>query len=150
MFQALAGVSDVAQGFVSSVPPDDSWSEAVIVTFDPTAIDLKTLTEIHLRTHASTSQHKMRGKYRSAIYVFDDGKEAENTLNGLQDGFDEPLVTRVLSHEAFKPSDTRFQNYYASGPDRPFCRTYIDPKLALLRERFAAQVSGPAESLVGH
>ena len=53
VFQALRGVKDVAQGFVSSTPPDNAWSEAVIVTLDPSLIDGATLIEIHLRTRFS-------------------------------------------------------------------------------------------------
>lgn len=139
MFQAPRGVSNVAQGFIRAPAPNEAWSEAVIVTFDPSEIDEKTLIDIHLRTHASTSPHKFRGKYRSAVYVFDDGQRlrAERDLHELQADFDEPLVTQILSHQGFKPSDVRFQNYYATDPERPFCRTYIDPKLRLLRNRLA-------------
>jgi len=71
VFQALRGVERVEQGFIRSTAPHDGWSEAVIVHFDPAVIDLKTLIEVHLRTHASTSEHSMRGKYRSAVYAFD-------------------------------------------------------------------------------
>jgi len=71
VFQALNGVQKVEQGFIRSDPPQDSFSEAVIVTFDSKILSLETLIEVHLRTHASTSSHKMRGKYRSAIYIFD-------------------------------------------------------------------------------
>ena len=139
VFQSLRGVIHVSQGYIRSVPPHDAWSEAVVVRFDPREIDLQTLIEIHLRTHASTSAHKMRGKYRSAIYAFGETQrvQAAAALQALQQGFDKPLQTRVLSHEAFKPSDTRFQDYYATDPERPFCQTHIDPKLQLLRDRFA-------------
>ena len=81
----------------------------------------------------------MRGKYRSAVYVFDpsDATHITTHLATLQSGFDDPLVTRVLTARGFKPSDHRFHNYYATDPDRPFCKTYIDPKLALLRQNYA-------------
>jgi len=140
VFQALSGVRDVAQGFVCAPAPHHSWSEAVVVTFDPGVIDLRTLIEVHLRTHASTSPHKMRGKYRSAIYTFDDQQAhlASDSLQALQSGFPEPLVTLVLDHEDFRPSDERFQNYYATDPARPFCRSYIDPKLRLIRETYSS------------
>jgi len=138
VFQALAGVSSVEQGFIRSDPPEDAWSEAVIATFDPSELPLESLVEIHLRTHSSTSRHKMRGKYRSAIYVYDAGTGVKvgRTLRALQPQFDEPLVTCVLTLAGFKPSDERFRNYYAKGPERPFCKTYIDPKLALLRKQY--------------
>lgn len=138
VFQALRGVTHVAQGFIRSASPHDAWSEAVIVRFDPREIDLTTLIEIHLRTHASTAAHKMRGKYRSAVYAYGEKQrvQAANSLQSLQKAFDKPLQTMALCHKAFKPSDTRFQDYYKTDPNRPFCQTYIDPKLQLLRDRF--------------
>lgn len=150
VFQALRGVGDVAQGFVRADAPHDSWSEAVVVTFDPDAIDLKSLIEVHLRTHASTSRHKMRGKYRSAVYCFDDGqaRSASEALESLQAGFPERLVTCVLPHVSFRPSDRRFHDYYATDPDRPFCRTYIDPKLRLIRETYSNLVRSGSPSRV--
>jgi len=144
VFQSLRGVRDVAQGFIRSAPPDDGWSEAALVTFDPDEISLDVLTDVHLRTHASTAAHKMRGKYRSAVYAFDAAQSDAvcDVLARLQPEFDKPLVTRILPFAGFKPSDERFHDYYRSDPKRPFCRTYIDPKLALLRARFADQVEG--------
>lgn len=142
VFQAVRGVSRTEQGFIRSESPSDSWSEAVIVHYDVVEISLTPLIEIHLRTHASRSAHSMRGKYRSAIYSFtaDQQKAAEDILTNLQPGFDERLVTRVLPFAGFRASDERFHNYYEQGPERPFCRTYIDPKLVVLRERFARHV----------
>lgn len=138
VFQAIAGISTVDQGFIRSDPPEDAWSEAVVVTFDPAVLPLEILIEIHLRTHSSTSRHKLRGKYRSAVYVYDAGTGVKvgRILRGLQRGFDEPLVTSVLTLADFKASDDRFRNYYANGPERPFCKSYIDPKLALLRKDY--------------
>lgn len=140
VFQAIAGISNVDQGFISSDSPDDGWSEAVVVTFDPVELPLEVLVEIHLRTHSSTSHHKMRGKYRSAVYVYDAGTALKvgRILRKLQHGFADPLVTKVLRLADFKASDERFQNYYANAPERPFCKTYIDPKLTLLRKQYGS------------
>ena len=143
VFQSLKGVAQVEQGFIRSDVPADTWSEAVIVHYDPVVIDLTILMEVHLRTHAATKHHSMRSKYRSAIYTFD-GKQAEVAnlhLGSLQEEFGEPLVTEVLPFRAFKASDERFHDYYRTDPERPFCKTYIDPKLDLIRREFASQVS---------
>lgn len=147
VFQALSGVSTVAQGFVRARAPHDSWSEGVTVTFDPGVIGLRTLIEVHLRTHASTSAHKMRGKYRSAIYTFEreQARLASACLQALQAEFPEPLVTLVLDHEGFRASDERFHNYYATDPSRPFCRNYIDPKLRLIREAYSGVIRPVAQ-----
>lgn len=142
VFQVLRGIDNVEQGFISSAPPNHALSEAVLVTFDPIQISLSVLTDIHLRTHASGSNHSMRGKYRSAIYVFDVAQRArtEKVLQELQCEFEEPRVTKVLDFAKFKPSEPRFQNYYATDEERPFCKTYIDPKLAYVRKMYGRDV----------
>ncbi len=143
VFQALRGVAEVRQGWIRSDPPHDTYSEAVIVVYDFASLPLEVLIDIHLRTHASGSAHALRGKYRSAVYTFGDAQhlEAADALARLAMAFDSPRVTQTLPHRGFRSSDARFQNYYATRPDRPFCRTYIDPKLAFLRRAFAAHVS---------
>ena len=128
----------VSQGFLKSHSPNHQYSEAVLVQYDENTISLAKLIEIHLRTHASSSQHSMRKKYRSAIYV-DNNAMAErciNILDTLRPQFDNPLVTQVLSIVDFKRSSDSYMDYYATNPDRPFCITYIEPKLALLRRDF--------------
>lgn len=138
VFQVLRGVDKVEQGFIRSAPPADSWSEAVIVHFDSSEIDLATLIEVHVRTHSSTGNHSMRSKYRSAIYTFNESQAetAQAQLTALGPDFEGKLVTKVLPFEGFRASDERFQNYYAQNPERPFCKRYIDPKLDLIRQRF--------------
>jgi peptide-methionine (S)-S-oxide reductase len=142
VFQSLRGVAKVEQGFIASQPPDDGFSEAVIVEFDPGAIGLDVLIGAHLATHSSASDHALRGKYRSAVYVFEaeQGARAEAVIARLATEAETAFVTRVLDLAAFRASDPRFHGYYVAGPDRPFCRTYIDPKLATLRRKFTEHV----------
>jgi peptide-methionine (S)-S-oxide reductase len=139
IFQALHGVRDVGQGFISSVPPNDAFSEAVDITFDPSFIAFADLIAVHLATHSSTANHSMRAIYRSAIYVHEAAqaeaaRAAISTLK-VETGLD--FVTQVLPFSQFKPSVERYQNYYVRNPGRPFCETNIEPKLAVLRQRFA-------------
>lgn len=144
IFQMLRGVPQVDQGFVRSDPPADGWAEGVIVHFDPLVIDLAIIVEVHLRTHAASAPYVAKGKYRSAIYVHDDVQQgqAAGVIASLQREFEGRIETRVLPFRDFKPSDERFMNYYASNPDKPFCRRYIDPKLAVIREDFADLLVG--------
>lgn len=138
VFQALAGVSSVSQGFIAAEPPDDQFSEAIDLRFEPDVLPLEALLEVHLRTHSSQSDHKMRGKYRSAVYVFNEaqGLAVSGALAELQHGFDDAFVTRVLRFGAFKPSDEQFQNYAMKHKDGPFCMRYVDPKLEMLRKEY--------------
>lgn len=139
VFAALRGVERVEQGFIRCDAPDDCFSEGVVVTFQPNEISLSTLIEIHLRTHSSTSNHSMRGKYRSAVYAMDaaQAQAARKILAFLAPEFDAPLVTRVLLFRAFKASAERFQRYAEKHVSGPFCTNYIAPKLALLRQEYS-------------
>lgn len=142
VFQSLKGVHKVKQGFVGSEEENSSFSEAVIVHFNTNEISLKDLIAIHLHTHESTSRHSMRSKYRSAIYTFygKDEIDAAKILVDLQGDFERKLITQVLPFKTFKPSDEMFHNYYYSDKEKPFCKTYINPKLKLLLERFSVHV----------
>jgi len=67
-------------------------------------ISLSELIEIHLHTHPSRSNHAMRRKYRSAIYVYDDSqfKQAADILNDLRAEFDEALITQIYPSRVLK------------------------------------------------
>lgn len=139
VFASLIGVHQVEQGWIAAHPPNDAFSEAVIVTYNPEMITLKDLLHIHLLTHSSTANHAMRHKYRSAIYWFNqnDEKAAAQIINELQVEFEEPLVTTILPFAAFKLSEPVHLNYYYADPEKPFCQLYIHPKLEILRKRFS-------------
>jgi peptide-methionine (S)-S-oxide reductase len=140
IFQSLKGVNRVEQGWVSSTLPEAIIeSEAVIVHFDEKEISLDILTEIHLFTHNATSNHNFRKKYRSAMYTFSDKqhKEAQEILKEKQKLFKKPLVTKAYPFGKFKLNDEVYLNYYHSNPQKPFCKTRIEPKLKLLIEKFS-------------
>jgi peptide-methionine (S)-S-oxide reductase len=141
VFQSLIGVEKVAQGFISSEGKNDTFSEAVIVSFNEN-IALKTLIEIHLHTHKSTVNHSMRNKYRSAIYYFTalEKEESKHILTTLQLDFDTQIITQVLPFKDFKPSIEASQNYYIKNSQAPFCKKHIHPKLNLIIRKFSSHV----------
>ncbi|EAQ42538.1 peptide-methionine (S)-S-oxide reductase [Polaribacter sp. MED152] len=140
VFQSLQGVAEVNQGWVASTDKNSTFSEAVIVHFNPVEINLKDLISIHLATHKSTSNHSMRKKYRSAIYVFSNQQkiESENILTEIQENTASQIITQILPFSEFKPSENQFQNYYKKNPQKPFCKKYILPKLKLISNQFTA------------
>ncbi|MGK0283659.1 MAG: peptide-methionine (S)-S-oxide reductase [Patiriisocius sp.] len=139
VFQALRGVSFVNQGFISSTTPNELYSEAVIVSYDSRTIDLRSLIEIHIRTHSSTSTHRLRDKYRSAVYYFSElqSTEATQALQEIQNDFTNKIITEVLPLVTFKESRRQYRNYYLQGQGKPFCKLYIDPKLDRIRAEFS-------------
>jgi peptide-methionine (S)-S-oxide reductase len=139
VFQALRGVAQVDQGYVQSDAPADTWSEGVIVTFDPSVIPLATLCDVHLRTHSTTRARSPGSKYRSAIYIFEDSQrhEAELAIVRFAEEAGKAVHTQVLPFRSFRASDERYLNYYRTDPSRPFCRRSIDPKLDHIRRHFS-------------
>lgn len=142
IFQSLQGVDKVSQGWINSSPPHHKYSEAVLVYFQPKIIDLKTLLTVHLYTHSSTSHHMLREKYRSAIYYFreESKQNVVELFKELQNEFNNKLVTMVLPFSSFKPNKPSYLNYYHNQPEKPFCKTYIDPKLLFIKQNFKKNI----------
>lgn len=134
VFQSLKGVHKVEQGWIASEGDQHSFSEAVIVHYDPAKISLSVLIEIHLHTHASTSDHSMRDKYRSAIYYFDASEEAKikQFLKHFQKDFEQEIVTKVYPFKEFKSGKREYADYYYTNPEKSFCKSYIQPKIRYL------------------
>ncbi len=135
MFQQIDGVKNVRQGYVKSVAPNDTWSEAILIDYDSEAVDLVYLIDIHLETHASTVGHQRRTEYRSAIYNFhpDQIKPIEAVMSSLSRKRKKSYITQILEFAEFKESRESIRNYYKTRPEAPFCRRYIEPKLEIVR-----------------
>ncbi|WP_299800124.1 peptide-methionine (S)-S-oxide reductase [uncultured Maribacter sp.] len=147
VFMALNGVEKVEQGFIAPKENPTDFSEAVIVHYNAAVISLKDLVAIHLDTHKSTENHSMRNKYRSGIYFFKQADELvlKGIMTDVQQDFKTPLITAIIPFGAFKSSEDRFQNYYFSDTEKPFCRTHISPKIKLLKEKYAKHVSAKVQ-----
>ena len=61
-------------------------------------------------------------------------------IAGLQKDFDAEIITQVLPFGQFRSNTADYLNYYLTNPERPFCKTYIDPKLKILLAEFAGFV----------
>ncbi len=138
IFQSIRGVQTVQQGWIASNGDDDTLSEAVLVRFDPASASQHLLIAVHLATHASTSNHSFRTKYRSAVYVFSEhqAEEAQESIARLQKDEQETYITRVLPFVTFKENSEDQLSYFLTRPNAPFCSTNILPKLSRLRENF--------------
>lgn len=142
IFLSLRGVAEVRQGWIAASDKPSSFSEAVVVRFDPSVIPLQTLISVHLHTHSSTSSHSMRSKYRSAVYTFDSEQQSLTmaTIQALQQEFSDPIITEVVEFASFKLNKSEYLNYYYSDPDKPFCENIVNPKLLQLLRDFAQAV----------
>ncbi|MEO8770518.1 MAG: peptide-methionine (S)-S-oxide reductase [Ferruginibacter sp.] len=137
-FQSLKGIEKVKQGWIRSVAPEDTFSEAVIVHYNPAVIPLKILIAIHLHTHAATKRHRFREKYRSAVYVFDGRvEETQKLIAECQVNFDEPIITQAMLFNEFKLNDEQHLDYYKKNKEGIFCERYIHPKLQMIEIEYA-------------
>jgi peptide-methionine (S)-S-oxide reductase len=143
VFLSLKGVEKVEQGWIASDPPYNTFSEAVIVHFQPEIIDLKTLIEVHLITHSSASNHRMRHKYRSGIYYYTDTERSFFTeaLHQISRETRKNYIIRILPFVDFKLNKETYLNYYQKNPEKSFCKTYIHPKLEKIKCDFPLHFS---------
>ena len=136
-FQALKGVEKVEQGWISAVYPHETFSEAVIVHYNPTIISLHILISVHLHTHSSTKEHRFREKYRSAVYVFEkEIEEVKSLFEEIQKDFEEHIITKALLFKEFKLNSEEQQNYYKKNKEGTFCERYISPKLKWIESEY--------------
>lgn len=142
VFSSLKGVITVSQGWIASDGENSTFSEAVLLTYNVELISMGVLIAIHLYTHSATSRHSMRGKYRSAVYYLNDADctEATKTIQELRKDFSNEVITQVIRFIDFRLNIPEQLQYYYTDPNRPFCTTYINPKLKLLLEQFSENV----------
>lgn len=142
IFKQLKGVMKVRQGYISSISPLNSFSEAIIVTYNPSKINLYDLIEIHLNTHASTKNHSFRDKYRSAVYYFNNSQSEAITksIENLRVKNSKNYITKVLKFSEFNESRAQIQDYYYKHPEAPFCKRYILPKITLLKKNYSSLI----------
>jgi peptide-methionine (S)-S-oxide reductase len=54
------------------------------------------------------------------------------------------VVTEIVPLDVFHPAEEYHQDYYARNPEQGYCQVVINPKLAKLRQRFAARLRAGA------
>jgi len=122
-------------------------AESVQVVFDASQVSLGQLLEIFFSVAHDPTQKNRQGpdvgsQYRSAVfYLTDDQRRTtEAYIKQLTDAktFARPIVTQVSSLRAFYPAESYHQHYAMLHPDSPYIATYDLPKVAALKERFAA------------
>ncbi len=143
IFRSIKGVIIVEQGWIGADGENVAPSEAVIVGFNQEKISLETLIAIHLHTHSCTSNHNLRGKYRSAVYYYnaEQARITKNTIHALQLDFDQPIITNIMPLQTFRLNEENYLDYYYKDPAKPFCQQIVNPKLKALLFKFAEQIA---------
>ena len=167
VFRRLDGVTDVVSGYAGGHVAQPTYeqvcdkrtghAEVVRVTYDPRVVSYDELLDVFFATHDPTTKDRQGGdvgpQYRSAVFAETDeqrraaeAKIAELEREGV---FADPIVTEVTplaegGAARFWPAEAYHQDYYARHGRQPYCAFVIGPKVAKLRQKFAAKLKPAA------
>ena len=157
VFERLRGVERVVSGYTGgrgAANYDDvcggrtGHAEAIQVTFDPSEVTFRELIELFFAFHDPTTLNRQGydagTQYRSIILFHspEQEKAAREVIAELTrtQAFDHPIVTELAPLVTFYPAEDYHQGYYQQNPEQPYCRATISPKMAKLREAYAARL----------
>ncbi len=157
-FDQLEGVIRVVSGYTGGHVANPSYAkvctgttghaEAIQITFDPEIISYRELLEVFFVIHNPTTLNYQGAdvgtQYRSAIFYHtpEQKVEAERVIKELEalGVWNQPIVTEVKPLAVFYPAEEYHQQYYQKNPSQAYCQVVINPKLAKLRQKFAAKL----------
>lgn len=147
IFQRLRGVLSVVPGYSGGTTKNPTYeavctgetghAESIEITFDPSIIPFRVLTEIFFRTHDPTSLNRqgadMGTQYRSAIFYHSEEQNniALSVKKQLEDEhvFKSPIVTEITRFSNFYEAEDYHKRYYEKNSYQPYCNVVIDPKV---------------------
>lgn len=155
-FQLIRGVYEVEPGYAGgSVPNPDYYAvcsgktghaEVVRVEYDPSEISLDEVLDIFWTVHDPTTLNRQDydtgTAYRSIILYEDDAElpVIEASIKRTQKLWDDPIVTEVKKLDRFYPAEPEHRDYFLKHPEQAYCQIIVNPKLAKLRQTFAARI----------
>jgi peptide-methionine (S)-S-oxide reductase len=159
-YRRVEGVTGVVSGYAGGEDPQPTYqrvcsgvtghAEVVQVEFDPAVISYRDILDVFWAIHDPTTLnqqgHDVGTQYRSIILTHDDAQRqaAEESRAAVQSLWPKPVVTEIIPLEVFHPAEEYHQDYYARNPEQGYCQVVINPKLAKLRQRFAARLRAGA------
>ena len=156
-FQRVHGIESVLSGYSGGhvenptservYQGDTGHAEVVQLKFDSKTITYKEILEIFFVMHDPTTLNRQGNDigeiYRSVIFYHDVQQQAianDMAKNFATTIWQDPIVTQIMAYTKFWPADETMQEYYNRNRQAPYCQVVIDPKIAKLREKFAAKL----------
>lgn len=153
VFQRIKGVHSVQSGYTGGTIKNPAYrevctgrtghAEGIKIHFDPEIVSFATLLYVFFSTHDPTTLNRQGNdvgtQYRSAIFYTTEAQkqEAHEIINELQNStFTQPIVTEVVAQMPFYLAEEEHHNYYNQNNQQPYCQYIIDPKVALLKEKY--------------
>jgi peptide-methionine (S)-S-oxide reductase len=155
-YRMVEGVTAVTSGYAGGHWPNPTYervttgttghAESVRIEFDPKAISYADILDIFWALHNPTTLNRQGNdvgtQYRSVIFYAgaDQKRTAEASLAAAAKLWSDPIVTQLVPLDEFYAAEDYHQDYYAKNPEAGYCQVVINPKLAKLREKFAARL----------
>ena len=156
IYQRIKGVIKVSSGYSGGHAKNPTLesvyaggtghAESVQLEFDPSQISYEEILEIFFVMHDPTTLNRQGNDvgeiYRSVIFYHDQEQKniAEDMINNFAPTlYKEPIVTELKAYDKFWPANKEMQDYYNKNPNVGYCLVVIDPKIAKLRQKFAAK-----------
>lgn len=149
LFDSLNGVESVVSGYAGGEKNNPTYrevcngntghAEVVQIRFDEAVLSYGDLVRIFLIMHNPTTMNRQGvdagSKYRSVIFYHNEEqqKKANALIGELQPDFEKTIVTEVSPYTNFFKAEEHHQQYYKSDPEKAYCQSVINPKLAKLR-----------------
>lgn len=157
-FGELEGVIGVTSGYCGGQVENPSYeavcrgdtghAEVVQVRFDPSLISYRELLTAFFAIHDPTTLNRQGNdagtQYRSVIFYHTEEQKAaaqEMIARLSREGtWGQPVVTEVLPAPVFYPAEEYHRDYFSRHSLQPYCQVVVAPKVAKLREKFAAKL----------
>jgi peptide-methionine (S)-S-oxide reductase len=152
IMDSLNGMENVVSGYAGGAKDNPSYrevcngttgyAEVVQVTFVPVLLSNGDLLRVFLSMHNPTTMNRqgadMGSQYRSVIFYHTSEQQqtANEVINELQPYFEKHIVTEVSPYTNFFKAEEHHQQYYKNDPEKAYCQSVINPKLAKLRQHF--------------
>ena len=155
VFSMLKGVKTVSPGYAGGHVDHPTYAqvsagttghaEVIRFEFDPLQISYDDLLNIFFATHDPSAVNRQGSdvgpQYRSVIFYTtpEQRAAAENAIRTLNASSDEGarIVTTVEPLSTFWSAEDYHKQYYEHHRDEPYCEVVINPKLDIVKERFA-------------
>jgi peptide-methionine (S)-S-oxide reductase len=156
--EQVRGVSKIESGYAGGTLPDPTYrqvcdgttghAEVIQVTFDPQVLSFRELLELFFAIHDPTTFNRQGAdvgtQYRSAIFYHsaEQKQTAEALIAELNAAhiWSWPIVTEVVPFQVFYRAEDYHQEYFRRNPEQPYCQMVVAPKVAKLRQKFAAKL----------
>ncbi len=158
VYEQLNGVVDLRSGYAGGHVANPTYEqvcdkktghiEVVQVDFDPQVMSYRDVLEVFFVSHDPTTLDRQGNdvgpQYRSAIFTHSSAQDstaraliAELTQERV---FPAPIVTEIRPLDRYWPGEAYHQRYYRRNQQQPYCAFVIAPKVAKIRQKFAARL----------